>query len=234
MTEGAATNISPVLINLLIRYLNQQKELYGNEYFLEKSVAEQLVGILSSSPQTLEELYQEMKNCQRCELSRSRTHLVFGAGNPHAKLMLIGEAPGQEEDLRGEPFVGRAGMLLTKILQSINMKREDVYIANILKCRPPHNRDPLPHEVEKCEPYLKKQIEIIRPKVILALGRIAAQTLLKTTKSLKELRGKVHYYQGIKLVVTFHPAALLRNPQWKRPTWEDVQFLRRIYDEQVA
>jgi DNA polymerase len=148
--------------------------------------------------------------------------------------MLIGEAPGRDEDLSGVPFVGRAGQLLNKILEAIRFKREDVYIANIVKCRPPNNRDPLPSEVEKCEPYLKKQIDIIQPKFILALGRIAGQTLLRTNASLTQLRGKVHNYHGIKLIVTYHPAALLRNPHWKRPAWEDVQFLRKLYDEEIT
>jgi len=145
--------------------------------------------------------------------------------------MVIGEGPGYEEDMQGEPFVGKAGQLLNKILQSVEFRREEVYIANIIKCRPPNNRDPLPEEIEQCEPYLWTQIELIKPKVILALGRIAGQTLLKTNQPLAVLRGKVHEVRGVKMVVTYHPAALLRNPQWKRPTWEDVQRLRRVYNE---
>lgn len=159
---------------------------------------------------------------------------MFGVGNPHADLVLVGEAPGAEEDAQGEPFVGRAGQLLNKILEAIRFKREDVYICNILKCRPPNNRDPLPEEVALCEPYLWKQLELIQPKVILCLGRIAAQVLLKTSESLTALRGRVHDYRGIRLMVTYHPAALLRNPNWKRPAWEDVQKLRRLYDELSA
>jgi DNA polymerase len=145
--------------------------------------------------------------------------------------VLIGEAPGADEDAQGEPFVGRAGQLLNKILEAIQFKREDVYICNILKCRPPNNRDPQPEEIHACEPHLWKQIELIQPKLILCLGRISAQVLLKTNASLTELRAKVHNYRGIPMMVTYHPAALLRNPHWKRPTWEDVQKFRKLYDE---
>ncbi len=179
---------------------------------------------------TLDALNQDICTCQKCALGATRTNFVFGVGNPHADLVLVGEAPGAEEDLKGEPFVGRAGQLLNKILEAVNFKREEVYICNILKCRPPNNRDPLPEEVAQCEPYLWKQLELIKPKIILCLGRVAAQVLLKTNDSLTAMRGKIHDYRGMKLMVTYHPAALLRNPHWKRPTWEDVQKLRREYD----
>lgn len=179
---------------------------------------------------TLANLNTTICTCQKCTLGSTRTNFVFGVGNPQADLVLVGEAPGAEEDLKGEPFVGRAGQLLNKILEAVNFKREEVYICNILKCRPPNNRDPLPEEVAQCEPYLWKQLEIIKPKIILCLGRIAAQVLLKTNDSLTKLRGTMHDYRGIKLMVTYHPAALLRNPNWKRPTWEDVQRLRKEYD----
>jgi DNA polymerase len=169
--------------------------------------------------------------CQKCSLGATRIKFVFGVGNPKAEIVLIGEAPGADEDAKGEPFVGRAGQLLNKILEAIHFKREDVFICNILKCRPPNNRDPRPEEVQQCEPYLWKQLEIIKPKIILCLGRISAQVLLKTTDSLTKLRENVHDYRGIPLLVTYHPAALLRNPNWKRPTWEDVQKLRKMYDE---
>ncbi len=217
-----------------ITYLKQQQDIYGDEFLVSNEEADEFVGIFQKKDLTLQEFYEAIKDCPRCPLAKTRTHLVFGEGNEKAKLMLIGEAPGRDEDLSGVPFVGRAGQLLNKILEAIHFKREDVYIANIVKCRPPNNRDPLPSEVEKCEPYLKKQIEIIKPKIILALGRIAGQTLLKTNASLTALRGKVHNYHGIKLVVTYHPAALLRNPHWKKPTWEDVQFLRKLYDEEMS
>lgn len=179
-------------------------------------------------------LETDVSTCLKCQLGHTRTNFVFGVGNPDAGLMFIGEAPGHDEDLQGEPFVGRAGQLLNKIIESIGFRREDVYIGNILKCRPPGNRDPLPEEVEGCEPYLHRQIVLLRPAVVCALGRIAAQVLLKTKAPLGKLRGDVHRYQERPLVVTYHPAALLRNPHWKRPTWEDVQLLRRLHDEEVG
>ena len=180
---------------------------------------------------SLEVLNSRISGCLKCRLGSTRKNFVFGVGNPKAKLVLIGEAPGADEDEQGEPFVGRAGQLLNKILVAVQLRREDVYICNILKCRPPNNRDPLPDEVEACEPFLKKQLEIINPKLILCLGRIAGQTLLKTNATLSELRNNVYVYQGIKVLVTFHPAALLRNPNWKRPAWEDVQKMKKMYDE---
>ena len=168
--------------------------------------------------------------CLKCALGETRCRFVFGSGRADATLMFVGEAPGAEEDAQGLPFVGAAGQLLTRIIESIGFERADVYIANILKCRPPGNRDPQAEEVAACEPYLHRQIALIRPRVICALGRIAGQVLLKTNISLTRLRGQVHSYQGRPLVVTYHPAALLRNPNWKRPTWEDMKMLRRIHD----
>jgi DNA polymerase len=160
------------------------------------------------------------------------TNLVFGVGNPEADLMLIGEAPGEQEDLQSEPFVGKAGQLLNKILEAIQFRREDVYIANILKHRPPNNRDPLPEERERSLPVLLRQIELIQPKIILCLGRVSAQTLLHSTATMKDLRGVFHPWKdGIELAVTYHPAALLRNPEWKKDTWDDVRMLRKRYDE---
>ena len=179
---------------------------------------------------TLEELNSKICNCQKCSLGATRTKFVFGVGKPNADIMLIGEAPGADEDAKGEPFVGRAGQLLTKILEAVKINREDVFICNILKCRPPNNRAPLPEEMQTCEPYLKKQIEIIKPKIILCLGRVSAQAILQTKETLTNLREKVHHYENIPLMVTFHPAALLRNPNWKKPTWEDVQNFRKLYD----
>ena len=168
--------------------------------------------------------------CTECGLGKSRTKFVFGSGNPEAGIMFIGEAPGAEEDRQGLPFVGEAGRLLTKIIEAIRLQRQDVYICNVLKCRPPNNRDPRPDEVQTCEPYLKRQIEIIQPKVICSLGRFATQTLLRTSESMGRLRGRTHEYQGIPVIPTYHPAALLRNPQWKRPAWEDMKRLRREFD----
>jgi uracil-DNA glycosylase family 4 len=180
---------------------------------------------------SIEELNSRICNCQKCVLGKTRTNFVFGVGKPNADIVMIGEAPGAEEDAQGEPFVGRAGQLLNKIIEAIDLKREEVYICNILKCRPPGNRNPQPEEIEKCEPYLKKQLELIKPKLILILGKVAADTLLNLRQPLNKMRGKIHYYNGIKTMVTFHPAALLRNPHWKRPTWEDMQQFKKIYEE---
>jgi uracil-DNA glycosylase family 4 len=177
----------------------------------------------------LEELSKEVSRCTRCSLSAGRTNTVFGAGNPGADIIFIGEAPGKEEDLQGIPFVGRAGKLLTRMLAAIDLKREDVFIGNILKCRPPQNRDPLEEEVVACEPFLVRQIELIKPHIICALGRVAAQNLLKTKLSLSKMRGKIHYYGDTMVLVTYHPAALLRNPHFKKPAWEDLQKLREIH-----
>ncbi len=183
---------------------------------------------------SLEVHRQAICNCQNCPLGATRTKFVYGVGNPRAGVMFIGEAPGRDEDLKGEPFVGRAGQLLDKILAAIKFNREEVYIANILKCRPPNNRDPLPVEMETCLPYLKEQIRLIQPKLICALGRIAAQSLLNTNETLGRLRKKWHEFEGIPFLVTYHPAALLRFEQYKRDTWEDVQMLRARYDEITA
>jgi uracil-DNA glycosylase family 4 len=179
---------------------------------------------------SLENFYDLIHNCQKCQLGKTRTNFVFGVGNPNANVMIIGEAPGAEEDKQGIPFVGRAGKLLTDILKAINFERDEVYIANILKCRPPNNRNPLPAEMAECTPYLYKQIELIRPKVILLLGLIAAGSLLNTKESLTKMRGNIYAVNGIKTMVTYHPAALLRNPGWKRGCWEDVQKFKKLYD----
>ncbi|MGQ3685742.1 MAG: uracil-DNA glycosylase [Candidatus Loosdrechtia sp.] len=179
----------------------------------------------------LELLQQEMLVCHKCPLQKTRTNLVFGTGNPAADLMFVGEAPGRDEDTQGEPFVGRAGQLLNKIIEAIGMNRGDVYIANVLKCRPPANRNPLPDEIALCMPYLLKQIEIIKPKVLCALGTFAAQTLLGTKASVGALRGKFHDYKGIPLMVTFHPAYLLRNPNDKVKVWEDIKKVRDLLNK---
>ena len=179
---------------------------------------------------TLDAIAARVAACTRCALHSTATNPVPGEGNPDADLMFVGEAPGATEDETGRPFVGAAGQLLTKIIAAIDLKREDVFICNVLKHRPPGNRNPLPDEVAACSPYLVRQIELIRPKVIVALGTFAAQTLLETKLSIGKLRAQIHHYHGVPLVVTYHPAALLRNPSWKRPTWEDVQLARRILD----
>ncbi len=172
--------------------------------------------------------------CRRCALYATARNPVPGTGNPDADFMIVGEAPGANEDEQGVPFVGQAGQLLTKILEAIQLSRDDVFIANVLKHRPPGNRNPLAEEVTACSPYLVRQIELVRPKVLLALGTFAAQTLLETKTTIGKLRGQIHRYHGVPLVVTYHPAALLRNPAWKRPTWEDVQLARRILDHTGA
>jgi DNA polymerase len=180
--------------------------------------------------ESLEALAKAVKRCTRCSLYETATNPVPGEGDPNAKLVCVGEAPGAKEDATGRPFVGPAGQLLTKILAAIDLTREQVFICNVLKHRPPGNRNPRPEEVEACSPYLIRQLELIKPKVIVAFGTFAAQTLLNTKAPIGSLRGLVHQYHGIPLVVTYHPAALLRNPAWKRPTWEDVKLARRILD----
>lgn len=168
--------------------------------------------------------------CARCPLHETRTNPVFGEGAPDARVVCVGEAPGAREDETGRPFVGRAGHLLDRLLLTVGLPRESVYICNVLKSRPPNNRDPLPDEVAACSPYLQRQLELIRPEVIVAFGAFAARTLLESTAALGRLRGRVHRYAGFPVVVTYHPAALLRNPGWTRPTWEDLQIVRGLLD----
>jgi len=180
--------------------------------------------------ETLEAIRQALGDCQRCPLGAKRRRLVFGEGNPHAELVFIGEAPGADEDLQGRPFVGRAGQLLTKIIEAMGLKRDNVYICNILKCRPPGNRNPAPDEVAACEPFLIRQLEAIRPRIICALGSVAARTLLKTEAPITVLRGRFQSYQGLRLMPTYHPAYLLRNPAAKKQVWEDVQIIMKAMD----
>ena len=217
------------LLSEVERYLMQQEELFGGVLYPTAKV--QQLKTEWSDLKTLNELNSKICNCLKCTLGHTRTNFVFGVGNPKSRVMFIGEAPGADEDAQGEPFVGRAGQLLNKILTAIEMKREDVFICNILKCRPPENRDPLASEMETCTPYLDKQIDLIKPQFIVCLGRIAAQWLLKTNDSLTKMREKVHEYKGAKLIITYHPAALLRNPNWKLPAWEDMKLLKKLYDE---
>jgi DNA polymerase len=173
---------------------------------------------------SLQDLRAAIGDCRRCKLCAGRTHVVFGVGNPNAQLMFVGEGPGRDEDLQGEPFVGRAGQLLTDIItKGMGLRREDVYIANVVKCRPPENRNPEPDEVASCEPFLKKQIDLIGPQIIVGLGKFAVQTLLQSKVPITRLRGNWHTYQGIKLMPTFHPAYLLRNPADKKLVWEDIK-----------
>jgi DNA polymerase len=179
--------------------------------------------------ETLEEIRRDLGDCRRCGLCSGRNTIVFGVGNPRARLVFVGEAPGREEDERGEPFVGEAGRLLDRIILAMGLRREEVYICNILKCRPPGNRDPLPDEVAACEPFLRRQLAAIRPELIVSLGRISAQTLLRETTPISRLRGAWRSYEGIPLLPTFHPAYLLRNPGEKREVWEDMkQVMARL------
>lgn len=227
---------------LIHRYFQQRAEI-GEKTFYKpfdfempieesKTAREKLLGIENyTEANDLGQLYQAIHQCQSCPLGATRTNFVFGVGNPNADIMFIGEAPGAEEDRLGEPFVGRAGKLLDKILAAMKMHRQDVYIANILKCRPPNNRDPQPIEAETCEPYLHQQIKLIKPKIICCLGRIAAQRLLQTNMSLGNMRDRWFDYRGTLLMVTYHPAALLRNPNMKRPTWDDMQKMMKKLEE---
>jgi uracil-DNA glycosylase len=177
---------------------------------------------------SLEILQQQVAGCTRCnELASTRTQTVFGIGNPKARLCFLGEAPGADEDRTGVPFVGRGGQLLTKIIEACNLKREDVYILNMLKCRPPGNRNPLPHELANCRGYLENQLDLIRPEFICCLGAVASQNLLGTTVAIGKLRGKIHSFRGVKVVCTYHPAFLLRSPSFKKETWEDMKLLMR-------
>ncbi|MEO8069867.1 MAG: uracil-DNA glycosylase [Acidobacteriota bacterium] len=191
--------------------------------------------LTEAAPPTLAALRAYIGDCTRCVLATlGRRTVVFGAGNPDADLMFVGEAPGADEDLQGEPFVGRAGQLLTKIIEAINLQRSDVYIANVIKCRPPGNRNPAPIEIATCQPFLMRQIELIRPKVIVALGTFAAQLLLETDVPISRLRGRVHEFRGgVKLVPTFHPAFLLRSPDRKRDVWDDMKKVRALLNDQA-
>jgi DNA polymerase len=193
-----------------------------------------MVPIFVSQAEALQAVREDLGDCTRCKLHPlGRRQIVFGVGNPNADLMFVGEAPGADEDIQGEPFVGRAGQLLTKIIEAIELKREDVYIANVIKCRPPGNRNPEPDEVEQCEPFLFRQIDIIKPRVIVALGKFAAQCLLRTTDPITRIRGREFTYRDAILIPTYHPAYLLRTPSAKREVWEDMKRVRAILNEDV-
>lgn len=210
--------------DIKIEKIKIEKENRDTELFNESIKEWKKTGNLS-------ELKNLICECTKCALSKTRNKFVFGSGNPNADVMIVGEGPGAEEDAQGLPFVGRAGKLLTDILKAINFERGEVYIANIIKCRPPKNRVPLPGEIEMCLPYLKKQIDLIKPKFILCGGLTASQSLLMKKESLTNMRGKVFGLENRKVMVTYHPAALLRNPNLKRGCWEDVQKFRKLYDE---
>lgn len=234
----------------IIKSLENQREIFGDELFIPdilepKLISEKVVTKkfeeeptlfddkkeLWESSENLDELNKIICNCTKCFLHKGRNKFVFGVGNPKADVMLIGEGPGAEEDKQGEPFVGRAGQLLNDILKAIKFAREEVYIANVVKCRPPGNRTPLPEEMDECMPYLLKQIELIKPKLILCLGLVAANAVLGKKETLGKLRGKIFELNNIKVMVTYHPAALLRNPNFKKDCWEDVKAFRALYDE---
>lgn len=230
-------------------FLETQRDVYGDTLYLDHTRAKARPAGVAATPgtasvseppasygdlPTLDELQKTVSNCRKCDLCQTRTQTVFGSGHPKADILFIGEAPGADEDAQGLPFVGRAGQLLTQMIEqprSLNIQRSQVYIANILKCRPPGNRKPVQAEIEQCEPYLIAQIENIRPKIICALGLTAANTLLTNTLSMTEMRGKVFDYHGVPLMVTYHPAALLRNPNWKKPAWEDLLKLKDMLDK---
>ena len=199
--------------------------------FLKNSGIKELYLPESNNQKRLNELQHQYSNCTKCSLSQSRHNFVYGEGNPNALAMLIGEGPGEQEDKTGRPFVGAAGQLLEKMLAAINLKRSDVYIANIVKCRPPGNRNPEVEERKACLPYLWEQIQIIQPKLLLLLGLVSAQTLLNNNNTLGWHRGKIHYFMDIPALVTYHPSALLRNPEWKKPAWVDLQEFQKEYDK---
>jgi DNA polymerase len=193
-------------------------------------------GLQAFSPagkESLEAIREHLGDCQRCKLCRSRTRIVFGCGSPQARLMFIGEGPGQDEDRAGEPFVGAAGQLLNRIIEAIKLSRANVYIANVVKCRPPGNRLPEPEEISTCSPFLRRQIAAIRPLFICTLGSCAAQTLLNSSEAVSRLRGRFFDYEGIRVLPTFHPAYLLRNPEKKREVWEDMKLLMKAYPYEV-
>ncbi|MGH8434845.1 MAG: uracil-DNA glycosylase [Pseudomonas sp.] len=227
----------------LLQYLRQLPELGVQELFLETMTAQEALTMLrqpvsassalpASAPRALQVLQQDASGCVRCRLHESRRTVVFGEGNAQADVMVVGEAPGQEEDRTGRPFVGPAGKLLDLLLLTAGFRREDVYICNVLKCRPPNNRNPLPDEVAHCSSFLQGQIDTIAPRALIAVGKFAAQSLLQSEESIGRLRGQIHDYRGTPLIVTYHPAYLLRSPQATRVAWQDFQLLHQVLDEQ--
>ena len=215
-------------VNIVKEYIRQHIELFGDEIYTHiDDIYSKKSNNSDSFHATLNSYKASIENCEKCNLSLTRNKFVFGSGDPNADLLLVGEGPGGEEDSQGEPFVGKAGRLLDKILKAIGYTRDDnIFITNIVKCRPPENRNPLHSEVEKCTPYLVNQINLIQPKLIVALGKVAGQTLLNQDLLIKEMRKHTHKYNGIPLIVTYHPAALLRNPSLKIEVWEDFQYIR--------
>ena len=235
--------------DLLLEYLQQRVELGASELYLDTMSASEFIRRLndpesaretshppagdSKLSATLRVIHENAGACVACSLHETRTNPVFARGNPLSQLMVIGEAPGEEEDRTGEPFVGRAGKLLDVLLQAVGFPRNSVYICNVLKCRPPGNRNPLPNEVESCSGFLRSQIDAIAPKALLAVGKFAAQTLVQSEESIGRLRGQIHQYNGVPVVVTYHPAYLLRSPSATRVAWHDFQLLRSVLDDEV-
>jgi DNA polymerase len=212
-------------------YLKYLKGLGFERLSLAEPMVKRMEGRAGApSVENLETIREDLGDCRRCKLHKTRNHIVFGAGNPNARLVFVGEGPGHDEDVQGLPFVGRAGQLLTKIINAIDLSRDDVFICNIIKCRPPGNRNPDRDEIDACLPFLKRQLKAINPTFICALGTFAAQTLLQTKTPISKLRGEFHPYEGIQLLPTYHPAFLLRNPNKKRDVWEDVQKLQAAYN----
>ncbi len=229
-------------VDLSKKFLGVTEDLKGYVRYMRRlgykgvALSDERANILDHSgnqtqAETLGMIQKDLGNCSRCKLHRGRTNIVFGVGSPQARLVLVGEGPGYEEDLQAMPFVGPAGQLLTKILKAINLSREQVYICNIIKCRPPGNRDPEPDEISACIPFLRRQIKAIRPELICALGAPAAQTLLQTNTPISRLRGRFHTYEDIAVLPTYHPAFLLRNPGKKRDVWHDMQKLQEAYEK---
>jgi DNA polymerase len=214
----------------LVNHLEYAKRL-GYEGLILSEASIRMLDRKGDVTETLDMIRADLGDCRRCKLYKGRRHIVFGAGDPKARLVLVGEGPGYDEDLQGLPFVGAAGQLLTRILAAIQLSREDVYICNIIKCRPPKNRNPEPDEIAACIPFLHRQIKVIRPRFICALGTFAAQTLLQKTTPISALRGRFHSYEGIPVLPTYHPAFLLRSPEKKRDVWEDMQKLRDAYKQ---
>jgi uracil-DNA glycosylase family 4 len=232
---------------LLLQYLRQRVELGDAELYLDTMSASEFMRLANSEtplaqtqapgirsgagPRELSVIQEHAASCTACGLHATRTNSVFARGNPLSQLMVVGEAPGEEEDKTGLPFVGRAGKLLDVLLQAVGFPRESVYICNVLKCRPPNNRNPLPNEVASCSGFLRSQIDVIAPKVLLAVGKFAAQTLAQSEESIGRLRGQIHTYNNVPVVVTYHPAYLLRSPQATRIAWSDFQLLRTILND---
>ncbi|HEX7124870.1 MAG TPA: uracil-DNA glycosylase [Thermodesulfobacteriota bacterium] len=207
------------------------RDLFGMPVAADRPRGRGGAGLLAAGPAeppaaSLAEVRERLGDCRRCKLWEGRTNIVFGVGNERARLMFVGEGPGRDEDLQGEPFVGRAGQLLTKIIEAIGLRREQVYIANVVRCRPPDNRRPEPDEIAACQPFLRQTMAVVRPRVVVALGSVAAQTLLGTTRGITALRGKFHQAGDYRVMPTFHPAYLLRNPAAKREVWEDMKLVR--------